>query len=430
MRIFLTICVAFGLMAFASPAADDLPPDWLRRPSGDDVASAYPAKALEQDVGGHVVILCKVSPDGVLGDCSVAEEDPVGMGFGEAALSLTPGFLMSPRTVNGQPTAGLVRIPINFAPTPETSIPSAEKMFAPIRTALTPAPRDAGGAAAGLAAVFLLFLLLDRRYGREGSGISVSDTVGEGLGVVSLFWRRGFLPLILFIAVSSAMQVTAYAPPLMKPWMFLLTMVGLVYGVIVQGSAWRLALSAGDPASPIVFKSPGFHLGKPELWAFVAPLVVSLISMLAMVVGALIAVAAWFALGAIPALAQEKTLIGWTIGGAGVAALLVLSVRLWLVTPVTIRKDDLALGEAWRATRGRLWPILVSVLLVELVLVAPIYATLILSGRLPPFTDGPAFAAPWTVIQALLPFLTVGFGLPFMTGMKTALARSRTASPD
>lgn len=91
-------------------------PNWLSRPTGDELADAYPQRALLADKSGVVSLACTVLATGALADCSVAEETPAGWGFGKAALGLTRRFHLSPRLEDGSPVGGaMIRIPIRFA---------------------------------------------------------------------------------------------------------------------------------------------------------------------------------------------------------------------------------------------------------------------------------------------------------------------------
>ena len=90
-------------------------PDWLQKPTGEDMARYYPVEAANAHVGGDAVIGCRVGVDGRLQRCAIRNEAPLGAGFGQAALDLSPYFLMSPASRNGKPTAdGEVVIPIRF----------------------------------------------------------------------------------------------------------------------------------------------------------------------------------------------------------------------------------------------------------------------------------------------------------------------------
>jgi len=103
--------------AYADPGAPPgrvvTNPDWIRRPSGQDVANYWPAKGLGVD--GEVTISCIITIRGTLDRCQVVKEKPAGDGFGKAALAMSTLFLMRPMTVDGVPVGGArVNVPINF----------------------------------------------------------------------------------------------------------------------------------------------------------------------------------------------------------------------------------------------------------------------------------------------------------------------------
>ncbi|HEX7759592.1 MAG TPA: TonB family protein [Caulobacteraceae bacterium] len=108
----------------------DTKADWRHMPTREELLAVWPRAAMEKGVSGKAVIACKISLQGALYDCEVASETPPGMGFGGAAIALSPQFLMKPATHDGQPvTGGGVRIPVDFdaeEPPTGTNIPGGE----------------------------------------------------------------------------------------------------------------------------------------------------------------------------------------------------------------------------------------------------------------------------------------------------------------
>lgn len=108
--------LAAVLIQAATPnGAPLVDPDWDRRPSGDDIARAYPKAAAKAFLAGVTRSTCTVTAEGRLTDCVSVEEDPSGSGFGKAAMSVLPLFRMRPVSRSGDPVAGrTITVPIRF----------------------------------------------------------------------------------------------------------------------------------------------------------------------------------------------------------------------------------------------------------------------------------------------------------------------------
>jgi TonB family protein len=113
------VVAAVSLLAGAAWAQADVAydrgPDWAKKPTPDDLLAVWPKAAFSKGKGGKATISCKVSRAGALYGCTIVSESPAGAGFGDAAIALTPQFLMRPAMRGGQPVDGaVVRIPLNF----------------------------------------------------------------------------------------------------------------------------------------------------------------------------------------------------------------------------------------------------------------------------------------------------------------------------
>jgi len=90
-------------------------PDWLRKPSSEDMARYFPDRAQRMGVNGRATISCSVTAKGTLEGCSVISEEPSDQDFGSAAIRMSKLFKMRPKTADGAPVeGGTVRIPIRF----------------------------------------------------------------------------------------------------------------------------------------------------------------------------------------------------------------------------------------------------------------------------------------------------------------------------
>jgi hypothetical protein len=103
----------------ADPAAPAITkPSWMQTPTADQLAFLYPKAASR---GGRPVgmgtMACDVDVKGQLENCSVYQEDPPGLGFGEAAVKAARYFRMARKDSAGRSVAGgRVIVPIVFHP--------------------------------------------------------------------------------------------------------------------------------------------------------------------------------------------------------------------------------------------------------------------------------------------------------------------------
>lgn len=111
-----------GEVAMQTAAADPAPasegppratnPRWTRRPTGADIARAYPAEAARRGVSGSSAIDCAIGASGEMNDCRVVSESPAGEGFGAAGLQLAESFTAD--TGPQSPSGSRVRIPVRW----------------------------------------------------------------------------------------------------------------------------------------------------------------------------------------------------------------------------------------------------------------------------------------------------------------------------
>src|SRR3569833_630150 len=105
--------------AAAQAAAPHVPvvvqPDYRLKPTMVGVLHFYPRAAARKSLPGKATSDCVGNLKGSLTDCTVFSEDPVGEGFGVAAVRMSSIFKMWPMTVDGVPTGGgKVRISVQF----------------------------------------------------------------------------------------------------------------------------------------------------------------------------------------------------------------------------------------------------------------------------------------------------------------------------
>lgn len=113
MRFWLAIAAILILCGCASVISAPSPEPrktvhskFLRTPTTSELNQYYPAGAKAASIAGTAKVTCNVSEAGDLVDCKVLSESPVGYGFGEAGLSMTKLFKLSPELRDGKPVAG------------------------------------------------------------------------------------------------------------------------------------------------------------------------------------------------------------------------------------------------------------------------------------------------------------------------------------
>jgi hypothetical protein len=114
--LWIDIAVHFDGAAVA-PAGHPLAhPDWVRLPDPDRTAALYPAAARAAGVTTGVgTVDCRIGENGALGACALVEEQPAGLGFGQAALAAAPEMRVNLWTREGGPAAGShVVAPLRF----------------------------------------------------------------------------------------------------------------------------------------------------------------------------------------------------------------------------------------------------------------------------------------------------------------------------
>lgn len=92
------------------------PRDWKSAPSYSEVVAAYPARARAAQVGGHVILFCRLDRSGGLSPCETTIEEPHGQGFALAAKELAKSFKVGSVVMNGRDMTGAkMQLPVTFA---------------------------------------------------------------------------------------------------------------------------------------------------------------------------------------------------------------------------------------------------------------------------------------------------------------------------
>jgi TonB family protein len=112
-------CAAAAVTAWAAqPHAMSLAEQSGSQALPDNIAGApprYPQSAVDQKIGGRVILLVDVAADGSVTDAVVERSEPAGV-FDQATLEAAKQWKFSPAIENGKPVAGRVRVPVHFSP--------------------------------------------------------------------------------------------------------------------------------------------------------------------------------------------------------------------------------------------------------------------------------------------------------------------------
>lgn len=116
----------------AGPAPGIVSPRWRTSPGFSDLQRVAPAIARGFGISGVTMMDCTATNIGRLTDCKVVLEQPPGLGFAEAALSLAPEFQLDRDTIGLGAGGETVResIAFSFVPPPQTKVEPAPTLSA------------------------------------------------------------------------------------------------------------------------------------------------------------------------------------------------------------------------------------------------------------------------------------------------------------
>ena len=97
-----------------TPVESDAP-TWVAFPSSEMIERVYPLQAYAGGRKGEVALNCLELEDGRVTDCRVLKEEPLGAGFGRAAVSLSRQFRFTPFVRNGTAVRVRIRVPYAFS---------------------------------------------------------------------------------------------------------------------------------------------------------------------------------------------------------------------------------------------------------------------------------------------------------------------------
>lgn len=110
---------------------------WEKLPTGESFAEAYPPEALASELNGSATLDCLIEDGGAL-TCLILAEEPMGAGFGDAALAVASEFRAAALSKDGVSVFGKrVRLPISFKleePSEDETADDAADVARPSRT--------------------------------------------------------------------------------------------------------------------------------------------------------------------------------------------------------------------------------------------------------------------------------------------------------
>lgn len=114
-----------------APPVEIHDPVWIQQIKPDSITQLFPEAAIKAGYKvGRAIVECGVVADGSLTGCETVTEDPAGLGFGEAALTVVGVMKMSPWTKQGAPAEGArIALPIKFVmpdEPPQAAAPPAQ----------------------------------------------------------------------------------------------------------------------------------------------------------------------------------------------------------------------------------------------------------------------------------------------------------------
>ena len=169
---------------------------WLQAPSYADMAEAYPKKAREGYLAGHVTVNCDIGSYGALLDCTTITEEPKGQGFGAAAHNLARKFKAPPTLAGKSLAAAKVQLPFTFDPAilGDQKPAIGKPQWAALPNADQTAAAFAAVAKAGVNGTVRVMMVCTVQPGGSVSNCSVAreEPAGQGVGQAALSLAADF----------------------------------------------------------------------------------------------------------------------------------------------------------------------------------------------------------------------------------------------